>query len=83
MSSLSEMIQVMPPPFNMIAFIALVFAVAGVLSSLAKQVRKYLSHRQELEFKRELLDRGLAIDEIERVVASQQQSTRPYPLDSD
>jgi hypothetical protein len=41
---------------------------AGVITTLVVQVRKYLCYRQELEFKRELLDRGASVDEIERLI---------------
>jgi hypothetical protein len=55
-------------PFNMIVLIMLFGAVAGVLTGFATQIRKYTCHRQEIDFKRELVDRGLAADEIERIV---------------
>ena len=46
----------------------------GLITALAAQVRKYASHRHELEFKRDLVERGLSIDEIERVVAAKSSS---------
>ena len=58
------------PPFNVFVLICLILSVAGVISSLFKQVRKYTCNRQELDFKRELVERGLSIDEIERIVAA-------------
>jgi len=57
-------------PFNMIVLIVLIGSTAGVLSSIAAQIRKYTCHRQEIDFKRELVDRGLAADEIERIVSA-------------
>jgi len=51
-----------------IVLIMIVFCGAGVVTSLAKQCRKYSCHRQEIDFKRDLLDRGMTADEIERVV---------------
>ena len=60
----------LPTPFNMIVLIVLISCTAGVITSVAKQARKFGSHRQELEFKRELVERGLSVDEIERVVAA-------------
>jgi hypothetical protein len=68
MSDLVHSIISIPPPFNMIVLIVLIVATAGVVGTIVKQVRKYACHRQELEFKRELLDRGLPVDEIERIV---------------
>jgi len=58
-------------PFNMIVLVVLIGSVAGVLTGIAKQIRKYGCHRQDLDFKRELVDRGLAADEIERIVRAQ------------
>jgi len=60
----------MPVPFNMIVLICLTFAVAGVITGIAKEIRKYGCHRQDIDFKRELVDRGLSVDEIERIVAA-------------
>lgn len=59
-----------PAPFNMIVLICLFFAVTGLVSSIAKEIRKYGCHRQDIDFKRELVDRGLSVEEIERIVAA-------------
>jgi hypothetical protein len=58
-------------PFNMIVLVVLFGSVAGVLTGIATQIRKYGSHRQDVEFKRELVDRGLSADEIERIIRAQ------------
>lgn len=58
----------LPTPFNMVVMIVLISVSAGVINCIAKEIRKFACHRQELEFKRELVDRGLSVDEIERVV---------------
>ncbi len=68
MSEFLKTISDLQTPFNMVAIICLIFAVAGVIGTIAKQIRKYVCHRQEMEFKRELLDRGMGGDEIEQVV---------------
>ena len=57
-----------PTPFNMIVLIVLFGSVAGVMTGIASQIRKYGCHRQDVDFKRELVDRGLSADEIERIV---------------
>lgn len=57
-------------PFNMIVLIVLIGSMAGVLTGIAAQIRKYSCHRQDIDFKRELVDRGLAADEIERIVSA-------------
>jgi len=58
-------------PFNMIVLVVLIGCVAGVLKGIAAQIRKYGCHRQDVDFKRELVDRGLSADEIERIVQAQ------------
>jgi hypothetical protein len=58
----------MQTPFNMIVLIVLFGCAVGVLTGIAKEVRKYGCHRQDIDFKRELVDRGLSADEIERIV---------------
>ena len=76
MSQLFELIQGLHTPFNMVAIICLFFAVSSVIAALASQVRKYVCHRQEIEFKREMLDRGMSAEEIESVIrASHNQRT--------
>ncbi len=57
-------------PFNMIVLIVLFGSCAGVLTAIAKEIRKYGCHRQDIDFKRELVDRGLSGEEIERIVAA-------------
>ena len=54
--------------------IALACVLLGFVSAFVKQFRKYVSHRNELEFKRDLVERGLTIDEIERIVAAKSSS---------
>ena len=68
MGDFFESIVSIPAPFNMIVLIVLIGCGAGVIGSITKQIRKYACHRQELEFKRELIDRGMSADEVERVV---------------
>jgi hypothetical protein len=55
-------------PFNMIVLIVLLMTIGTVIGTTVKQIRKYACQRQELEFKRDLLDRGMGAEEIERVV---------------
>ncbi len=68
MSSVIDSIVALPTPFDMVVLIVLIGSVAGVIGTIAKQVRKYLCHRAELELKREMLDRGMKSQEIERVM---------------
>lgn len=68
MSSFVDLMQNVPPPFNMVVYIMLIICGSSVISSIFKQVRKYACHRQELDFKRELLDRGMSIEEVDQIV---------------
>jgi hypothetical protein len=73
MSSVTELfktILTIPPPFNMVVMVVLIVFTAGIFTSLFKQIRKYACHRQEVELKRELVERGLSVDEIERILAA-------------
>jgi hypothetical protein len=76
MGSALQSIVDIPPPFNMIVLIVLIVTAGSAFSAGVSHVRKYFSHRQELEFKRELLDRGMTADEIERVVRAQSPAAR-------
>ncbi|MGI9427584.1 MAG: hypothetical protein ACR2NM_02920 [Bythopirellula sp.] len=68
MSSFIELMRSVPPPFNMVVYIMLIICGSSVISSIFKQIRKYACHRQDLDFKREMLDRGMSVEEVEQVV---------------
>jgi hypothetical protein len=73
MDSVSDLfrgILSIPPPFNMIVLIVLIACTTGAITSLFKQIRKYACHRHDVYLKRELVERGLNVDEIERIVAA-------------
>jgi len=61
---------------NWVVLIVLICVGSGVITSIAKQIRKYGCHRQEVELKRDLVERGLSVDEVERIVAVQSASTK-------
>ena len=64
--SLLHSITAIPAPFNMVVWIVLICSVAGVITGVAKQTRKYFCHREEIELKREMFESGMSADEIER-----------------
>ena len=73
MSSVTDLfkgIMDMPAPFNMVVLVVLIVFTAGIFTSLFKQIRKYACHRQDVELKRELVERGLSAEEIERILAA-------------
>jgi hypothetical protein len=49
--------------------VALIFFTAWFLATLVGEIRKYACHRKDVELKRDLADRGLSAEEIERIVA--------------
>ena len=52
----------------MIVLVVLISGLGSVVKTIVKQTRAYASHRAELNLKRELVERGLSVDEIERIV---------------
>jgi hypothetical protein len=63
-----DSIVAIQPPFNMIVLVVLIVMTASLLGGFAKQIRQWASHRHELDFKRELVERGLSADEIVKVI---------------
>ena len=70
MTETLNLITSIPSPFNMIVLIVLISCAAGIVTTMFKELRKFACHRQELNLKRDLVERGLSIDEIERVIAA-------------
>jgi hypothetical protein len=60
---------------NWVVLLILGGAATGVITSLAKHLRKYGCFRQEVALKRELVERGLSVEEIERVIAAKSSIT--------
>jgi len=70
MTQLIDKILSIPVPFNMIVIIAAISIGAGVVTSIAKQIRKYACLKHELDFKRDMIDRGMSVAEIEQLMAA-------------
>ena len=68
MSQLFQLIQGIDEPFNMLVILGLFVAVCCVIATIADQIRKYVCHRQEIELKREMLDRGMSAEEINTII---------------
>ncbi len=68
MSSIVEGINQLGVPFSFVIWIVVICCAAGAFTSLAKELRKFACHRQDIIFKRELVDRGLEAEEVERIV---------------
>jgi hypothetical protein len=58
----------------MVVVIVAIVMVTGVITSIGKQIRKYACLRHEIEFKRELVDRGMTANEIEQIVKARSPS---------
>lgn len=78
MSDMLHSILNIQSPFNMIVLVVLIGSLAGVIGTIASQVRLYATHRTEINFKRDLVERGLSVDEIERVVAAKSAKNDSY-----
>jgi hypothetical protein len=70
MTQLIDKILSIPVPFNMIVIIAVISIGAGIVTSIAKQIRKYACLKHELDFKRDMIDRGMSVEEVEQLVAA-------------
>ena len=68
MSNIIQQIFHLPTPFNFVAVIVLISLVAGIITTVVVQIRKYACHRQEVELKRDLVERGLSAGEIEQII---------------
>lgn len=68
MTGLFQSITSLQPPFNMIVLIVLIVSFFGLLRMVVLQARLFASHREDVQLKRELVERGLGADEIERIV---------------
>jgi len=76
MTEIMTQILSMPPPFNLVAVIVIVSVGVGGITSIAREIRKYASHRESMEVIADLAERGMSADEIERVLNSGPRSYR-------
>ncbi|MEM8667957.1 MAG: hypothetical protein AAGG48_10600 [Planctomycetota bacterium] len=70
MSSIVSQILSLPTPFDMAVMVVLILASAGVLITAVTEIRKYFTHRELMELKRELAGHGMSAEEIERIVTA-------------
>ena len=70
MTDIFHSIVSMPSPFNMVVIVVMITCAAAVLKFVAMEIRRYGCHRQDIDFKREMVDRGLSAEEIERILAA-------------
>jgi hypothetical protein len=60
---------------NWVVLIVLIFFTAWLLGTTVGELRKYACHRKDVELKRDLADRGLSAEEIERIIAVNSSAT--------
>jgi hypothetical protein len=73
---LFQSIMNMGSPWNMIVLVVLITCTTGVFTSMFKQIRKYGCYRRDVDLKRDLVERGLSVDEIERIVAAKSSANK-------
>lgn len=69
MNQFFEFFNHLGPPWNMIVLVMLITCAASIVKAIAKQSHTYACHRVDANLKRDLVERGLSVDEIERIVA--------------
>ena len=70
MTQLIDKILSIPVPFNMIVIIVAISFGTAIITSIAKQIRKFACLKHELDFKRDMIDRGMSVEEIEQLLAA-------------
>jgi hypothetical protein len=68
MSEFFKSVMSIGAPFNMVVLIVLIGSLCTLLGTIASQVRIFANHRADVQLKRELVERGLSVEEIERVI---------------
>jgi len=69
LDSLNSLMDV-DSPAKFFVVIALISGLVILVTVIVMQLGWLASHRAELEFKRDLVERGLSVDEIERIVSA-------------
>jgi hypothetical protein len=67
MSQFLDIIQQMPPPFNMVVLIVAIGCVASVIKGVVKQARVFADNEADRRLKRAMIDTGLSVEEAERI----------------
>ena len=57
---------ILPPPFNMIVIVTAIAFGVSLLGHAISQARKYMDRQADRQFKLDLIERGLSIEEAER-----------------
>jgi hypothetical protein len=57
-------------PFGIVVLCVLIGTAGTLISLIVNQIGSYATHRADLQLKRELVERGLSVEEIERIVSA-------------
>ena len=68
MSNLVTKALEVPIPFNFLIVALVLCAFVAVVGVIVVELRKFATHRLDLDMKREMLDRGMPPEEIEQVL---------------
>jgi len=74
MYSFVQSILHLETPFNWLSLMGLSMFAFGTLTAIVTQIRKFADHALDVRFKRDLVERGLSVEEIERVLAAASRS---------
>ncbi|MEM9353666.1 MAG: hypothetical protein AAGA92_11690 [Planctomycetota bacterium] len=82
MSEFVESLNSMPMPFSFVIWLVLIILGGGAFSTVCKEVRRVVCRRFDVNLKRDLIDRGLEPEEVERLVAAAAADVREAQSDS-
>lgn len=66
MTELFEKLFYLPPPFNMVVLIILLFSISSLLSSVIKNGLRFADRRATERFKLELVQSGVSLEEAQK-----------------
>jgi hypothetical protein len=69
-TQLIELIRGMGVPFSTAIVIVLFICLTSLVVLIAGMIEAFVRHRLDLRFKREMLDRGMSVDEIEQLLGA-------------
>ena len=64
----APILDFLPLPFNFVILIIVIVFGWLLLAGIVDQIGKFARNRQQIDFKRELLDRGMPTDEIKTIL---------------
>ena len=78
MSDILQPIVSLGSPFSALVLMALIAGIVGTITGVAAQIRKVVIHAADVRLKRDLVERGLSAEEIERVIGAKTTSRSDF-----